>query len=200
MENNSRIDQQNRYDDDSFLSRVGRNKVFTVVIVALILFAALWIIKDFQIRKVRREALAERQSLVGEAQAEVRKSEEQQLRLFAKPYVWSLRNELLRGNINQVDLYANEMISEKNFQRIVVADNSGKVVSSTDQKLVGNPYNNMGGVDMLAGDSTIVNRVNDSLLLMSSPIMGFNSRLGTLIVSYRSRIPAFSVGKDPDSE
>lgn len=43
---------------------------------------------------------------------------------FSNSCVWVIRNELIRGNINEMNVYANEMLKEKNFENVTVADDN----------------------------------------------------------------------------
>ncbi len=106
------------------------------------------------------------------------------LKLLAKPYVWAIRTEMMKGNIEAVNLYANDMVKEKSFQTITVVNEKGVVVSSTNKKLEGKPYASIGNAVYLSNDSTVVNKVDDTAFEVSSPVMGFNKRIGTLIFNY----------------
>ena len=63
-------------------------------------------------------------------------SQREHLKFLPKPYTWAVRSELLKGNINQVNLYANEMAKEKNLQNIVVT-NDKRVIISSPKKMRG---------------------------------------------------------------
>ena len=118
-------------------------------------------------------------------------SDQHYLKLLAKPYVWAIRTEMMKGNINQVNLYANDMVKQRNFQSIVVTNDKGVIVSSTDKKLEGKDISALDPQVNVNADSTVVTQTNDSELVMSSPIMGFNSRLGTLMIRYSPKKPVF---------
>jgi hypothetical protein len=66
----------------------------------------------------------------------IRQSDYRYLKLLAKPYVWAIRTEIMKGNIEAVNLYANDMVKEKNFQTITVVDDKGAVISSTKVNLI----------------------------------------------------------------
>ena len=91
---------------------------------------------------------------------------------------------MMSNNVNQINLYAKEMIKEKNILSIMVLNATGKIICSTNQKWEGRDFSTIGNASYLQSDSTIVDNINDSILIMSSPVMGFNNRLGTLIVNY----------------
>ncbi|MGI8637047.1 MAG: hypothetical protein ACR2KZ_16760, partial [Segetibacter sp.] len=110
------------------------------------LFAALWIWKAIEIKNLKQEH-EKRETLLRQKTIELlSQSDYKYLKLLAKPYVWAMRTEMMEGNTDAVNLYANDMVKEKNFQIITVVNDKGVVVSSTNKKLeskscasVGNP-------------------------------------------------------------
>jgi hypothetical protein len=167
-----------------------KKKIWIIIIIAVVLLGIVWVWKQVQLDHARKEAAAEKQQVQEQASKLFVQTNEQYLKLLAKPFVWAVRTEMMKGNISQVNLYANDMVKEKNFQSIVIADNKGLIVSSTNKKLEGKDFATIGKAAYLSGDTTRVDNVNDSLLVMSSPIMGFNNRLGTLMVTYALHKPA----------
>ncbi len=165
--------------------------ILIIILVAVILIAAIWIWKNSQISNIREEASHEKQMIQDRAKTLIINSHKEHLKLLVKPYVWAVRSELMQGNINQVNLYANEMVKEKNFQNIVVANNKGIIISSTNKKNEGKDFTSVGKPEYLSADTTIVEKINDSLLVVSSPIMGFNNKLGTLMINYKIQQPDF---------
>ncbi len=151
---------------------VVKNKMFLIVLTALILIGILWLWKDSQIKHIKDNS---------HDQYSNRQLEE--LKLLTRPYVWAVRREMLNKNYQQIELYAAEMIRYKGFESIMVSDADDVVISATNKKFEGQNIRLLVDTTFTAPDSTTVNRVNDSLAIVSSPIMGFNSRLGTLILN-----------------
>lgn len=151
---------------------INRNKMLLVILTALILIGVIWIWKSNQINLIKdsyRDQYTNRQL--------------EELKLLARPYVWAVRKEMLNKNYQQIELYAAEMIRYKGFESILVSDADGIVVSATNKKYEGQSIQLFVDSTHTAPDSTTVFRLNDSLAMVSSPIMGFNSRLGTLILN-----------------
>jgi hypothetical protein len=96
---------------------------------------------------------------------------------------------MMNNAISQINLYTNELVKEKNISSIMIVDLAGTVISSTDKKWEGRNYSAIGNQRYLDSDSTIVDNIKDSVLMMSSPIMGFNNRLGTLVLAYSLNLP-----------
>lgn len=167
----------------------GNRILLIVCLVATGLIIGVWIWKSIQVAEVRKQSVTEMQQLKDTLTKQIRQSEELYLKSIAKPLIWAVRSEMLKNNLSQVNLYTNEMVKEKNFQKIVVADDKGIVILSTNKKDEGKEFIASGKVNYLLADTTVVENINDSLLIMSSPVMGFNNRLGTLIVTYSSQHP-----------
>jgi hypothetical protein len=167
-----------------------RKQLLIAAAVVIVLFGALLIWKSIQVRSLKRERAEKEAALIQEFATIYAKQSAEFLKRLAKPYVWALRTEMLQGNNNQVNLYNNDMVKEKGMISVMVADTKGIVISSTDKKFEGKNFSSLQQGDYLSADSTIVNKVADSLLVMASPIMSFNSKLGTLVVKYAVKTPA----------
>lgn len=161
------------------------------IIVALVLIAVIWIWKNTEIGNIRKASEKDRQTLKEQAILKIVQSQEQHLKALAKAYVWAVRTEMMRGNINQLNLFAIEMIKEKHFQIISIANDKDIIISSTNKKEEGQPFSTITKLDAVSGDSTKINNTGDSILTMTSPIMGFNNRLGTLFIKYAVQLPTF---------
>lgn len=182
MQNIEKKDTENAYKN-TFLSST-KNKVLVAAGLIVLLFASLWIWKAAEIRDLKKEYVDHETSLKQKADSFVLRSDYRYLTLLAKPYVWAIRTELMKGNIEAVNLYANDMVKEKNFQTITVIDEKGMVISSTNKKLEGKSYASVGNAAYLSNDSTVVNKLDNNTLEISSPVMGFNQRIGTLVFNY----------------
>ena len=176
--------------EKSFFSST-KNKILVAAGVILLLFAALWIWKAVEISNLKKENEKKETMLKQKANDLLLQSDYRYLKLLAKPYVWAIRTEMMKGNVEAVNLYANDMVKEKNFQTITVVDDKGMVISSTNKKLEGKSYASFGNAAYLSNDSTLVNKADATTLEVSSPVMGFNKRIGTLIFNYTPPIADF---------
>ncbi|MEO5891930.1 MAG: hypothetical protein ABIQ31_16910 [Ferruginibacter sp.] len=167
-------------------------QIALVVVAALLLLSILWIWKSIEIRNILKKDAAERQQIKEQAISQIQQSHENHLKLLAKPFVWAVRNEMLSGKFSQVKLYVNDMISEQNVQKITITNATGLVILSTNKKDQGKEFAAIGDPVYILANTTIVNSINDSTIVMGSPVMGFNSRLGTLIITYSFHPPVFN--------
>lgn len=164
-------------------------KIFITIGIALLLLIGIWVWKSIEIKNIKSKAESDYQALKEQAIEAIVTSREEQLKLLAKTYVWAVRTEMMRGNINQVNLYALDMIKEKNMMLIAIADDNGMIVSSTNKKNEGNPLTSVGDSTALSYNDTMVKNTGDSILIVTSPIMSFNKRLGTLFIKYAIQRP-----------
>lgn len=164
-------------------SKEGRGLV-TIIIIALVLIAGLWTWKTIQLNNLKDHTKKEQLRYKEKAISEMRLTDETNLKLLAKPLVWSIRTELLKNNVSQVALYINEIVRQNNFRKISIIDEAGIVMLSTDKKEEGKAFP-ANTID-ISSNNTVVSNLNDTMIVMSSPIMGFNSKLGTLNIMYFS--------------
>jgi hypothetical protein len=192
------MEDLNEQRNDQVLEQHSRNHapnnkiIFIIIGIALVLLAGIWIWKNSEINAIRSKGESDYQVLKVQALKGIVTSKEEQLMLLAKPYVWAVRTEMMKGNISQVNLYALDMIKEKNIMRIAIANDSGMIVSSTNKKDEGKPFGSIGEGATLNTNETMVENAGDSVLIVTSPIMGFNKRLGTLFIQYAIQLPDFN--------
>ncbi|WP_454802803.1 hypothetical protein [Mucilaginibacter phyllosphaerae] len=172
-------------NSESHLVPTSKNKkpILIIVVIALALVAAIWGWKSIELNKLQAKSDTEKAALISKANQQLMQSHSEHLRLLAKPFVWALRTEMLQGNFNQVNLYLSDMVKEANVQQIIIANDKGLVVASTNKKDEKQPFSVIAkGVDISSNDIKV--DTNGKVIMMTSPIMGFNNRLGTLLIKY----------------
>lgn len=161
------------------------------LVVFLVLLSAVWIWKTIEINNLKKTAESEKIELQQQASKQLVSTHEEHLKLLAKPFVWAVRSEMMRDNMSQVNLYMSEMVKEKNFELIALVNEKGTIISSTNKKNEGKAFSTIGNNAGLTSDNTNLQTQQDSMVSMTSPVMGFNNRLGTLFIKYR--IPGSSL-------
>ncbi|MDD2336770.1 MAG: hypothetical protein PHD01_09375 [Geobacteraceae bacterium] len=106
------------------------------------------------------------------------------LRLAVVPLAWAVRTEMMGGNYNQINLYLTQLVKEQNMKGIIVAKPDGTIVVATDKKLEGTPVASVFPPSVLQEDKTIVSTQENGDIMVVSPIMGLNEKLGVLILLY----------------
>jgi hypothetical protein len=112
----------------------------------------------------------------------------QDIQLFALPLAWSVRKELMRSNYDQIDEYFNELIQRKGFGVIMLLDPAGTIKVSTDRKLQGSSFLMHYPQMKLAASVPVSYALPERKSMFLVPVMGLNSRIGTIafIYSYRT--------------
>ncbi|AKH37067.1 MULTISPECIES: hypothetical protein [Nitrosomonas] len=104
---------------------------------------------------------------------------------FGQVLSWAVRGELIRNNLDQVSQYLNELVKMKDTERVVLIGDDGKLLVSTDKKLEEAEGKDLYPAEVLQKRKiTMLSDVNGKKLLVV-PVMGLNSRLATVVVSYK---------------
>jgi hypothetical protein len=171
-----------------------QSKVFLYVIGALVLLLiVMWIWKGVAVGRVekrveeeRAELAAQRDELEQQLREESAKRVEEALRLMGVPLGWAVRTEAISDDYDQIEEYAARLIKEPRVKRVVFVNAEGTVQLSTDRKLQGEPA--AGFFGDLATRAEIALRAEESGdYQLMVPILGYNSRLGSLIVTVDGR-------------
>ncbi len=146
------------------------------IAVALLVITVIYFWKDSQAKK-------QTSTIEKLANEKLTANNEEWLKALAKPLIWSIRSEMLRGNLEQVNIFTSDMVKEKNFQFIHIIDPDEKIINSTDKKLEGQSATGMFDSALLKTDSVLILK-KDNIITLSAPIMGYDKRLAVLILNY----------------
>lgn len=104
---------------------------------------------------------------------------------FGQVLSWAVRGELIRNNLDQISQYLNELVKMKDTERVVLISDEGKLLVSTDKKLEEAEGKDLYPAEVLQKRKiTVMSDVNGKKLLIV-PVMGLNSRLATVVISYK---------------
>jgi len=118
------------------------------------------------------------------ANKQIETDQQDQLKLIVKPMVWSIRSEMLRGNLEQVNILITNMVKEKNFRYIHIIAPDGSVILSTNKSFKRKLIGSVVDPSLLLIDSPEFETYIDNVLVVAAPVMGVDRRLATLIVGY----------------
>lgn len=166
-----------------------KKPVVFIPLILLLLLLGLYLYKESQLNDVRQRAAQERAAVVDRANKQIAANNRYLLHTLTKPFSWALRTSLLSGNTEQVDQYLFQFVQEDKFSLVVVADENGKIISSTDQNYTGASFADHFKADYLKADTAMVDDTNQEKVVVVSPIMGLNSKLGTLLAVYQPGEP-----------
>lgn len=106
------------------------------------------------------------------------------LRLSAIPLGWTVRSELMKGNLEAISDYFNRFVKEEKITEILFIRNDGKIMVATDKKKEGLEFNSMFREGFSATDMIVVDRTENNRIRVIIPIMGFNNKLGNVLMIY----------------
>lgn len=158
-------------------SFIKKYPVLFTIFIALIMLAVVYFWKDYQAKK-------ETDRIEKMATVQLMDNNMEMLKLLSKPLIWSIRSEMLRGNLEQVNIYTNDMVKEKNFQFIYLISPDDSMLISTDKKFQGQNAKGMFEEKFLKTDSLIAVSNDDKTITIFAPVMGYDSRLATLVYKY----------------
>jgi len=159
---------------------------YAFVMAGIIVFVFAW--KVIAVNKVesdmQKQLASERAVLTQQAREQADKQYQKEEERFAQVLSWAVRSELIRNNIDQVGIYLNDVVKQINADRIVLINEKGDLLVSTDKRL-----EDVKGSDVYAKDVinehkvTVKSDVNGKKLVIA-PISDFNKRIAVLVVSY----------------
>lgn len=132
------------------------------------------------------ESKAKEELLLAQTRSQLRENRFADVKNTVMVLSWAIRGEILRKNLDQAGQYIETIVKYKGFEDVIVANESDVIVLSTNKKFESmnlREYFLFNYVELT--DIKIISDVsNPDHLFIIVPVMGMNSRIGTLMVSY----------------
>lgn len=170
----------------SIADMLERHWQLLVMLLLVLVIAGTYIWKNVAVSSAKTELTQLATQVIGE-------QNRSHLRLVSIPLVWAIRSEMIRGNYDQVNQYLTQFVKEPGMKEIIVAGPDGKGVVATNKKREGAYVTDSFQQDLLQKDTATVSALENGEILVTAPIMGLNSRLGTLILVCSA--PSYSLEK-----
>ncbi|HZV47588.1 MAG TPA: hypothetical protein VFG06_09630 [Thermodesulfovibrionales bacterium] len=106
------------------------------------------------------------------------------LRLTTTTFVWAIRKEMLRENYEQINEYLNQFVKEPHIKQVLVVKSDGTVAVATDKKLEGVAISSLYPNELIEKNEIEITDDQNGNMLILSPIMGFNKKLGMFLMVY----------------
>jgi len=120
--------------------------------------------------------------LIHQAATVIAAHNESWLRLAVVPLVWTVRNEMMKGNYDQINQYLAQFVREPNLKEVLVTRADGRIVAATDKKREGAMVTDLFPPEVPKVDTITVTTRPDGMFLVAAPIMGLNDKLGVLVL------------------
>lgn len=146
-------------------------------LVAVLIAVLVWF--NIKLNKAEKRNEKQKQEGIASYNLMIDSISNANMKLSTRLLSWAVRGELIRNNIEQVDLFFNSFIKENNIKRLDLIDpNTGKIIKSTDKKIEGD----------FISDRNIIYQADKGVVLdtakaqIISPVMGLDSKIGVLVV------------------
>ncbi|WP_017258747.1 hypothetical protein [Pedobacter arcticus] len=148
-----------------------------IILILLVVGVGTYFYQQYRLGQVKKYLIIEADSaLVNQNRA--------MLKMSAKPLVWAVRSEMLRNNLDEINVFNTDLVKEKNVMEVTLLNAVGKIINSTDKKLEGTMAQDV-YMSYLKTDSVEVLTLSDSTARLVAPVMGYQSKLGVIILNYR---------------
>lgn len=126
----------------------------------------------------------ESQNLIKKAREYADSQYNQEEQRFGQVLAWAVRDQLIRNNLDQIDQYLSELVKMKDTDRVVLISNEGKLLVSTDKRLVTEEASNLYSQDILDLQTITIKSDVAGKKLLVVPVMGLNERMAVIVISY----------------
>lgn len=162
----------------------GKKYLYVIgVLVVLVFIMYLW--KTIAVKNVQKQMEAQQIQLIEKSQQVITEKTRYFLRLTTTPFVWAIRKEMLRENYEQINEYLNQFVKEPHIKQILVVKSDGTVAVATDKKLEGVAFSSLYPNELMEKNEIVItdDKKNGNILVVS-PIMGLNKKLGMFLMVY----------------
>lgn len=153
------------------------------IAVLLLFVGGTYAWKEWAVRGLESRFVAERNQLSTTQRQALDMQARDLLRLAARPLAWAVRAELLRGNVGQVDDYFREFVRERGVTSVLLVGPEGKILLASNRKLETQAADGTVSKALLEAPDVTIEEAG-GLLRLGVPVMGFDRRLGLLVIEY----------------
>ncbi len=158
-----------------------------VVIIPSCVF--LW--KQIEIIHLNKKHDTEMSALRTNASTTMKDVNKKNMETLARVFSWAVRSEMLRNNMDQVSTYMTELVKAADLNDISAIKTDGIVALSTNKKYEGNTYPGPVASQLSTINEVVSQTGNDASVMIICPIMGLDSRLGTIVITYKPTVYTF---------
>lgn len=134
--------------------------------------------------KLAQQLEVERNDLMKKAREYADSQYKNEEERFGQVLAWAVRGELLRNNLDNVDQYLTELVKTRDTERVVLIGEEGKLLVSTDKRLEDAAAAKVYPKEVLNQRKVTMTSDGKGRKMLVVPIMGLNSRLGTVVINY----------------
>jgi len=178
--------------DRSFQFVVPRRVLYAAGgLVALLILLPLGVYawRALTVRSMAQRMEAQKTEMVEARRAALKLQARDMLRLAARPLGWAVRTEMLRNNLGPVDDYIRQFVREPGVRSLILVGKDGRILLASDRKLETQSADPLVSKAIREATDVVVEEAGDFIRL-GVPVMGFDDRMGVLVVDYAPPAPA----------
>jgi len=179
--------------------KLSAQTIVSIVIICLLIIipTAIYLWKQIEISNLKKLHIIEMSEMRTKVNTSITDNNKKNIETLTRVFAWAVRSEMLRNNMDQVNIYMTEMVKKADLNDISLIKPDGVVILSTNKKYEGNIYpnpvtNQLGSIN----EVTSQNDANGNIMCIC-PVMGLDNRLGTLVLTYTPKLFPFG---EPEKE
>jgi len=160
---------------------------YAAILVGLIVVLVVWKfiavskVESDMAKKLENERVMIKQQAREYADTQYAREEER----FGQVLSWAVRGELIRNNLDQIDQYLSEIVKMKDTERVVLINEEGQLLVSTDKRLEETKGTELFPKEILNLQKITIKSDVDGRKILVIPVMGLNKKIATVVVSYK---------------
>lgn len=142
---------------------------------------------------MQQKFAADRIALIEQVRQRAAATTDETRRRFAMALAWAVRGEMIRNNLDQVDQYFAELVKLPGHKLVLLAERDGKVRVATDRKHLGADAASLVPSELLTRGEISIHDEGQGTRLLAIPVMGLNTRMGTVLLRYVDTDPVAGI-------
>ena len=172
----------------SFFKYLRRRWRGLLILLLILICGGMYGWKVITVHQMKKQFTEDSIMIISKTQDFIKQKDSTYLRLVATTFSWAIRGEITRGNLEQVNQYVYALVKYPNFADILIANNDGKVIVSSNKKYETTNLNDFFAYNYVnLADVTVTKYPEDKDLFIGiSPIMNLNTKIGTLLFTFKA--------------
>ncbi len=157
-----------------------KKNIVAVVLTIFLILVFIWF--SAKIANNKKQFETERTQLISQYETELDSLKIKSLEFVSTVFSWSIRSEMLRNNMENLNQLLTVFVQESTASLVQIVDPETRmVILSSDKKYEGIEYDKE--INFEINEPVVIK--DDQKISITTPIMGFNNRIGVLIVEVK---------------
>lgn len=173
--------------------RLSFQAIVSIIIICLLIVVYIW--NRAETCKLQKQHETELNDIQAKANQTIADINKKNIETLTRVFAWAVRSEMLRNNLDQVNTYMTYLVKAADLSDISVIKTDGIVLLSTNKKYENNSYPGPVSTE-LSNINEVTSRTGSKGNLMCiCPVMGLDSRLGTVVINYTPKTSLLNKGE-----